>query len=233
MDTVHLVQAARVPPLHGVNPQVPPELDRVIARALARDPAQRYSSARDFGRDLCAILFKNQRPVSSFDIAELVERPLAQREVDAAQRKDGGSIISSLIEEALFEFVSLGDSGVSHSGAAPLGTNLQLGRSQNWTSADGFGPEPGTRGGSPSSSRLEIGNLAALEDDDIPQSKLLRSLGGNAPELGRDSMPAPKSKRPLMIAGAALLVVLGIVAGFVLAKRGGAPPEPSPTEQHK
>ena len=55
LDTVHLVQAARVPALAGVNPQVTPEVDRVLARALTREPAQRYQSARDFGRDLSAI----------------------------------------------------------------------------------------------------------------------------------------------------------------------------------
>jgi len=233
LDTVRLVQAARVPPLHGVNPQVTPELDRVIARALAREPDKRYSSARDFGRDLCAILFRNQRPVSSFDIADLVARPLAQREIDRVGRKDGGSIISSLIEEALFEFVSLGDSGVSHSHAAPLGSNLQFGGPQNWSGVEGgFGNEPGTRGG-PSSSRLEIGNLAALEDDNIPQSKLLRSMGGNAAKLGGESVPAPKGRKSLMLVGAVLLVILGIAAGFVLAKRAAAPAQPTSTQQHK
>jgi len=235
MDTVRLVQAARVPALAGVNPQVNAELDRVIARALARDLDQRYSSARDFGRDLSSILFKNQHPVSSFEIADLVARPLAQMQIDRAGRKDGGSIISSLIEEALFEFVSLGDSNVSQSGAVPLGSNLQFGGPQNWsTSEGGFGLEPGTRGG-PSSSRLEVGNLAALEDDEIPQSRLLRSMGGNFAKLAKESVPAPKGgKSPLMLVGAALLVVLGIAAGFVLARRSGGPPHaPAPSESRK
>jgi eukaryotic-like serine/threonine-protein kinase len=230
LDTVHLVQAARVPPLAGPNSPVTVEIDRVLARALARDPAQRYQSARDFGRDLSTILFSNGRPVSSFEIAELVARPLAQREVDRAGRKDGGSIISSLIEEALFEFVSLGDSAVSRSGAAPLGTNLQFGGPQNWSSADGFGPrEPHTRGGAPSSSRLEIGNLAALEDENIPQSKLLRGMGA----LGfEDSIAAPKSKKPIMLIGAVLLVILGIAAGFVIAKRSASATHHQNSGQH-
>jgi len=230
LDTVRLVQAARVPPLAGPKSPVTPEIDRVLARALARDPAQRYQSARDFGRDLSAILFSNGRPVSSFEIAELVARPLAQREVDRAGRKDGGSIISSLIEEALFEFVSLGDSAVSRSGAAPLGTNLQFGGPQNWSSADGFGPrEPHTKGGGPSSSRLEIGNLAALEDENIPQSKLLRGMGATGFE---DSIAAPKSKKPVMWIGAVLLVILGIAAGFIIAKRSASATQHQTSGQH-
>ena len=226
LETVRQVQAARIPPLHQYNPEISLELDRVVARALARDPANRYQSARDFGRDLNAILFGARRPVSSFEIAELVARPLAQRELDRAGRaKDGGSIISSLIEEALFEFVSLGDSGVSQSGAAPLGTNLQFGGPQNWSGAvsdSSFGVESGTRGG-PSSRRLEIGNLAALEDENIPQSKLLRAMGAS---VGRTSeRPASSTgRRTLMLIGAAILVILGIATGFVLARRGTSPP---------
>ncbi len=222
LETVRQVQAARIPSLHQYNPEISLELDRVVARALARDPANRYQSARDFGRDLNAILFGARRPVSSFEIAELVARPLAQRELDRAGRaKDGGSIISSLIEEALFEFVSLGDSGVSQSGAAPLGTNLQFGGPQNWSgsiSDSSFGVESGSRGG-PSSSRLEIGNLAALEDENIPQSKLLRAMGAS---LGLPSERAVslKGRRTLMLIGAAVLVILGIATGFVLARRG-------------
>ena len=231
LETVRQVQAARVPPLHQYNSYVGEELDRVVARALARDPANRYQSARDFGRDLNAILFGARRPVSSFEIAELVARPLAQREIDRAGRaKDGGSIISSLIEEALFEFVSLGDSGVSHSGAAPLGTNLQFGGPQNWSgpiSDTGFGAESGTRGG-PSSSRLEIGNLAALEDENIPQSKLLRAMGASAGLPSERAAPS-KGGQTLMIIGAVILVILGIATGFVLARRGTSPPPRPPT----
>ena len=224
LDTVRQVQAARIPPLHQFNPLVGPELERVVAKALARDPAQRYASAKQFGKDLNAILFGARRPVSSFEIAELVARPLAQREIDHASRKDGGSIISSLIEEALFEFVSLGDSGVSRSGANPLGSNLQFGGPQNWSgqvSDVGFGVESGTRGG-PSSSRLEIGNLAALEDDNIPQSRLLRSMGGGVSQRPSDVVRPSGGSQTLKLIGVVVLVLLGIAAGFFLARRGAA-----------
>ncbi len=139
----------------------------------------------------------------------------------AGRVKDGGSIISSLIEEALFEFVSLGDSGVSQSGAAPLGTNLQFGGPQNWSDANaGFGTESGPPRAGPSSSRLEIGNLAALEDEDIPQSKLLRSMAGRS--LAPSSGPPGSSmgRNAVMIAAAAILIVLGIATGFYLARKG-------------
>ena len=48
--TVKLVQQAVIPRSRKVNPKVPPELERIVNKALARDPAQRYQSARELGR---------------------------------------------------------------------------------------------------------------------------------------------------------------------------------------
>lgn len=222
LETVHLVQAARVPPLQQFNPQVGQELSQVVARALARDPDQRYGSARDFGRDLNAILFGARRPVSSFEIAELVAPPLAQREVERASRsKDGGSIISSLIEEALFEFVSLGDSAVSHAGSIPLGGSLQLGPSQPPNNSPLIFESSAS--GSPSSGRFQIGNLAALEDENVSQTKLLRSVGAPPPSSAPASVQSSSSSRTILIIGAAILIVAGVLLGLVLGKRASGP----------
>ncbi len=42
-------------PLGEVNRQIPPELERIVARMLVKDPAQRYATARDLLGDLRAI----------------------------------------------------------------------------------------------------------------------------------------------------------------------------------
>jgi serine/threonine-protein kinase len=85
----------------------PPELDRILSRALAQDLKSRYATARDLGRDLTAFLYRYGKPVSAFDIAELVRGAMSLRK----QRKPDKSsnIIDKLIEEALFEFTSLQD----------------------------------------------------------------------------------------------------------------------------
>src|SRR6185436_5097766 len=79
---------------------------RILARALAREPSARYQSARDLGRDLTVLLYRLGKPVSAFDIAELVRGAMALRKRSAP---DKASIIDKLIEEALFEFTSLQD----------------------------------------------------------------------------------------------------------------------------
>jgi serine/threonine-protein kinase len=40
-----------VPP-REINPEIPPQLQEILYRALEREPAQRYASAREFARDL-------------------------------------------------------------------------------------------------------------------------------------------------------------------------------------
>src|SRR5690606_17469019 len=72
LETVRQVQAAKIPSLRELNPAVPAQLEQVILASLARDPAVRYQTARDLGRDLNEILFQTGRAVSSFDIAQLV-----------------------------------------------------------------------------------------------------------------------------------------------------------------
>ncbi|MFD4442683.1 serine/threonine-protein kinase [Nocardia sp. NPDC058519] len=52
------------PRVTAVRPDLPPALDRVIARAMAKDPADRYNTCREFTRDAEAALFgpPNQAP---------------------------------------------------------------------------------------------------------------------------------------------------------------------------
>src|ERR1700759_383493 len=108
LETVRMVQQAKVPSIRQFNPKVSPDLERVMMKALAGDPAQRYQTARDFGRDLNNMLFHMGRAVSSFDIQQLVEPIRLEREDKKKLGKyDRRSIIGLLIDEALFEFTSL------------------------------------------------------------------------------------------------------------------------------
>jgi len=50
----HLVETP--PPVMGVRPEVPEAVDAVVARAMAKDPADRYDTCEDFLRDLEAAL---------------------------------------------------------------------------------------------------------------------------------------------------------------------------------
>jgi serine/threonine-protein kinase len=184
LETVRMVQQARVPSVRQFNPRVSGELESVLNKALALDPRQRYQTARDLGRDLNKILFHLSREVSSFDIAQLVTPIWRERVEKKRARVDRGSIIGSLIDEALFEFTSLDGEGdrksqVSTVGASPLSMG-NFENVQNWT--DDLGLEPLEQPGGPES--LEVGNLASLEDDPIsapfPKAAPVASPRGSA-----------------------------------------------------
>jgi len=55
-ETVRKVARCEVPPASTLNPDVPDELDQVLAAVLARDPAARYQSAGELGVDLDYVL---------------------------------------------------------------------------------------------------------------------------------------------------------------------------------
>lgn len=104
--TVQLVRSAVIPPLSSVNPTVPPELERILARALARDRDARYQTARDFGRDLTRFMFQYARPVSDYDVSEMVRATLG---LEALSPADGSQKIADMIDMMLLEFKSLGN----------------------------------------------------------------------------------------------------------------------------
>lgn len=80
LDTVKLVRDAVIPNLTELNPDVDDELNQIVARSLASDPAQRYQTAEAFGHALTYYLFSNRLMVMSSDIAMLVKRSLASRD---------------------------------------------------------------------------------------------------------------------------------------------------------
>lgn len=53
-------QTASPPPLYALNPNVTPQLERIVMRALAKDPAQRYRDADQFARALSAYALQSE-----------------------------------------------------------------------------------------------------------------------------------------------------------------------------
>lgn len=108
-QTVQMVRAAEVPSITAQNPEVTPELEGIIRRALARDPNQRYQSASDLADDLLGFLFSRSLKVSARDLTAIIadlrkKQPLAQ-----APKPDDSNVILKLIEDEFADIRSLGD----------------------------------------------------------------------------------------------------------------------------
>jgi serine/threonine-protein kinase len=190
LETVRMVQRAEIPPLRQFNPKVPAELERVLAKSLAQDPAKRYQTAREFGQDLNNMLFHMGRAVSSFDLSQLVLPIWRERQKKKKDKVDKGAIIGSLIDEALFEFSSLeGDrSSKSTIGTVPVSIG-SFEDVHNW--GDEMSVEPPAVGQDHGPMSYELGNLAALEDDEPDVSP--RTPSGAQPAA---RMPTPAGAYP-------------------------------------
>jgi serine/threonine protein kinase len=176
-QTVKKVQAAQVPSISQINKKVPLELERIVNKALAREPSQRYRTARELGMELSKFMFKHGVAVSTFDIAPLVQGALRER---SRHRPVQASIIDKLIEEALLEFTSLTDDKAAPGGGAkPIDTSTITGPLNppavagsavdvgSWIDEISVAQKP-DRESSHASLPIGVtaGNLAALEDDE-------------------------------------------------------------------
>lgn len=140
--TIKLVQNANVPRLHHFHPDVDEKLERILDRALARDPNRRYQTAAEFGNDLTQYIFDRNMAVTKFDIAKLVKRTLDD---EGQQPKPPQSLIDQLIQEELGRFTSIDQKDDGSEGSTPLG-EVDAGNFENpadWFSDDDFGDGDG------------------------------------------------------------------------------------------
>lgn len=70
VSTLVAVREQPIQPPSALVPGLPPTLDAVVLRALARDPAERFQSAEEFGRELWAFMAAERRVVRHRELSE-------------------------------------------------------------------------------------------------------------------------------------------------------------------
>jgi serine/threonine-protein kinase len=222
---VKKVQQANIPAISQINRRVPPELERIVNRTLAKDPHARYQTARELGQDLAKFMFSYGQAVSSFDVATVVQSTMREKQ---RVRPPQGSIIDKLIEEALFEFTSLKEED-----GQPPQPNAQSQASahlQQFVNPTDWANEIALHNKQPGYDPLRAslppevfdhGNLSALEDDDAissgPHGSVApQSVGGQAPARRSGGHPVAKS------GGGASGAIIGVAIFLVVAVAAGA-----------
>ena len=87
VSILELVRQCVITPAREINPRVPEPLDRVIMKALAREPDERYQDAGQMQRGLERFL-RERPPVSARDLARFLELLFdrSEREDDIGER---------------------------------------------------------------------------------------------------------------------------------------------------
>lgn len=119
-QTVQMVRAAEVPSIIAQNPEVTPELEAIIRKALARDVEQRYQSASDMADDLLGFLFSRSLKVSARDLTEIIADLRKKQPGPQQQKVDDSNVILKLIEDEFADIRSLGDG--DEEGGPPTGS---------------------------------------------------------------------------------------------------------------
>ncbi len=84
--TLQAVVEAPIPRLSEMREDVPVALDDILARALERDPAARYSSADELARDLAALSRNEELEMSSTFLGALMRRVFA-KEIESDEKE--------------------------------------------------------------------------------------------------------------------------------------------------
>jgi serine/threonine protein kinase len=87
MSILELVRQCHIAPPRSVNPQIPDTLDKLLRRALDRDPSRRFQDAAEMGRGLERILHERP-PLSTNELARFMELLFDRNEREEAVPDD-------------------------------------------------------------------------------------------------------------------------------------------------
>jgi len=106
-QTVQMVREAKIPSINAQNPEVTPELEKILLKALSQDPDHRYQTAGDFADDMLGFLFSRSLKVSARDLTELVADLRKKQKPLEPPKADESNLILKLLEGEFAEIRSL------------------------------------------------------------------------------------------------------------------------------
>ncbi|MBK9031617.1 MAG: serine/threonine protein kinase [Myxococcales bacterium] len=206
--TVEQVRQARVPSLQALNPDIEPELEGVVRKALARDPEDRYHHAADLGDALAQYLFSRRMKVTARDIAQLVRDAQMELMRKRSAEPKASMLIDALINDEVNRLTSLvgEEEGPAVAGTQSLDPSHFVDTS-SWTSD--LLDSPDGRRQSVAPGGMRAGGTQPRGDVDGLSSML---------EPDRTGVHAKGGGRGLLIGIIVAVVVAAVAAGVVVTQ---------------
>lgn len=70
LESLRFVEECRVPAIAGLRPGIPPAIDKILAKTLARDLGERYQTALDLHQDFGLVMDQLGSPVTTHELAQ-------------------------------------------------------------------------------------------------------------------------------------------------------------------
>jgi hypothetical protein len=97
VDSLVISRKARVVPVTTIDPRLPKELDLILAKALAYDPAKRYGDARAFAEALVDVLFPTPHSAISDHLNKQMHQVFAERIARQRQARAHDALIMKVL----------------------------------------------------------------------------------------------------------------------------------------
>lgn len=91
IQTLEKIKAVAIRPPSSMNPNIPPRLDEIVMKALAKDVKDRYADAREFQQDLLEYMYPNTPPVIQRTLAHFMEQTFEVERGEERTRLEQGS----------------------------------------------------------------------------------------------------------------------------------------------
>jgi serine/threonine-protein kinase len=102
-DTMRLIVEGDYPRPRTLNPNMPPRLEEIILRALAKDRDQRYQSAREFQSDLESFIRAERLAVSPLSLGEWMQGLFSEKLEQQKQMLQEGRQLAEVIAAQIAE----------------------------------------------------------------------------------------------------------------------------------
>lgn len=86
VNTLRKIRECQIPSLRKINPNIPPELERIVSKALAKDRNLRYQTAAAFHRELSRFLNRQYPDFSSHDFSVFIKTLFAGEILDSRRK---------------------------------------------------------------------------------------------------------------------------------------------------
>ena len=86
VNTLRKIRDCQIPSLRKINPNIPPELERIVSKALAKDRNLRYQTAAAFHRELSRFLNRQYPDFSPHDFSVFIKTLFAAEILDSRKK---------------------------------------------------------------------------------------------------------------------------------------------------